>query len=112
MSDPTILTERLRGRTLRDLAEANEMTAESVRLVVVRESRKHIDGIVLQLLVNTKTDDVLAFAIPDHGGEDFDVGMAFVLRGLLFCACGSPMYTSQKGPRAYVCRDVIQCTGV
>ena len=47
MSDSTILTERLRGRTLRDLAEANDMTPEGVRLVVVRESRKHIDGLEL-----------------------------------------------------------------
>jgi hypothetical protein len=38
---------------------------------------------------------------------------AYILRGLAFCACGAPMYTSQKGqPRAYVCRDVVQCTGV
>jgi DNA invertase Pin-like site-specific DNA recombinase len=37
---------------------------------------------------------------------------AFVLRGVLFCACGAPMYCSQKAePRAYVCREVIQCTG-
>jgi DNA invertase Pin-like site-specific DNA recombinase len=38
---------------------------------------------------------------------------AFVLRSVLFCACGAPMYTSQKAqPRAYVCRDVVQCTGL
>ena len=38
---------------------------------------------------------------------------AFVLRGVLFCACGAPTYCSQKSqPRAYVCREVVQCTGL
>ena len=44
-SDETILTERLRGRTLRDLADHNGMTPEGIRQVVVREGRKQIDRI-------------------------------------------------------------------
>jgi hypothetical protein len=78
MSDPAILTERLRGRTLRDLAEATGMTAEGVRGVVIREGRKQIDRIELALLANTKSDDVVAFAIPDHSGPDFDLAIEYV----------------------------------
>ena len=54
MTDSTDLTERLRGRTLRDLAEANEMTAEGIRLVVVREGRGTSTRLELHLLANTK----------------------------------------------------------
>ena len=78
MSDDTILTERLRGRTLRDLADTNNMTAEGIRLVVVRAGRKQIDRIELDLVKATKTDEVVAFVVPDHGGEDFDLALSYV----------------------------------
>ena len=77
LSDAAILTERLRGRTLRDLAGETGMSPEGVRVVVAREGRKQIDRIELALLANTKSDDVLAFAIPDHGGPDFDLAMEY-----------------------------------
>src|SRR5437870_4055449 len=76
MSDEAILTERVRGRTLRDLAEVNGMTPEGVRFVVAREGRKQIDAIELQLLAATKTDEVVAFVVPSHGGEDFDLALS------------------------------------
>ena len=78
LDDATILTERLRGRTLRDLAEATGLTPEGVRLVVVREGRKQIDRIELDLLANTKRDQLSAFVIPGHGGPDFDLAMSYV----------------------------------
>ena len=50
MSDETILTERIRGRTLRDLADTTGLTPEGVRFVVARESRRQLDRIELALL--------------------------------------------------------------
>ena len=85
MEDETILTERLRGRTLRDLADTTGLTPEGVRLVVLREGRKHIDRIELTLLANTKSDELYALMVPDHAGPDFDVAMSYaqwVLREL------------------------------
>ena len=78
MSDQAILTERLRGRTLRDLAETTGLTPEGVRFVVAREGRQQIDRIELALLANTKTDDVLGFVVPGHGGEEFDLALSYV----------------------------------
>jgi hypothetical protein len=78
MSDQAILTERLRGRTLRDLADVTGLSPEGVRVVVAREGRKQIDQIELQLMVNTKTDDLLALVVPGHGGPDFDLAMGYV----------------------------------
>ncbi len=63
MDDATILTERLRGRTLRDLADTTGLSPEGVRVVVAREGRKQIDEIELALLANTKTDDLQGGAV-------------------------------------------------
>jgi hypothetical protein len=78
MSDGAILTERLRGRTLRDLAEANDMTPEGIRVVVAREGRKQIDSIELALLAGTKTDELTALVVPGHGGPDFDLALEYL----------------------------------
>ncbi len=78
MDDSAILTERLRGRTLRDLADTNALSPEGVRVVVAREGRKQIDEIELALLVGTKDDSVLAFVVPDHAGPDFDLALAYI----------------------------------
>jgi hypothetical protein len=78
MSDDTILTERLRGRTLRDLPDTTGMTPEGIRVVVDREGRKQIDRFELDLLAATKTNEVVAFVVPDHGGEDFDLALSYV----------------------------------
>ena len=45
---------------------------------MVREGRTHIDRIELDLLATTKTDEVVAFVVPDHGGPDFDLAMEYV----------------------------------
>jgi hypothetical protein len=78
MSDQALLSERLRGRTLRDLADTTVLSIEGVRVVVAREGGKQIDEIELALLANTKTDDLLAFVVPEHGGPDFDSAMSYV----------------------------------
>jgi hypothetical protein len=78
VDDAAILTERIRGRTLRDLAKASGLSPEGVRVVVAREGRKQIDRIELALLVATKTNEVVAFVVPDHGGEDFDLALSYV----------------------------------
>ncbi|MFA9272364.1 MAG: hypothetical protein ACEQSX_16745, partial [Baekduiaceae bacterium] len=77
-SDPAILTERLRGRTLRDIAADTGLTPEGVRFVVAREGRRQIDDIVLRLMVARRTGDLYALAVPDHGGPDFDLAMSYV----------------------------------
>jgi hypothetical protein len=41
---------------------------------------------------------------------------AYLLRGIVFCTCGAPMYCNGRdycnGQRAYICRDRIQGTGL
>ena len=78
VDDETILTERLKGRTLRDLADTTGLSPEGVRVVVAREGQRQITEIEMALLVNTKTDDLLAFVVPDHGGPDFDLAMSYL----------------------------------
>jgi hypothetical protein len=78
MTDEAILSERIAGRTLRDLADSTGMSHEGIRGVVIREGRKQIDRIELRLLANTKTDDLLAFVVPDHAGPDFDLAMSYL----------------------------------
>ena len=78
MSDATILSERLRGRTLKDLADSNGMTPEGIRYLVAKEGRRTIDAIELDLLANTKRDQLSGFAIPGNSGPDFDAAMAYI----------------------------------
>jgi hypothetical protein len=78
MSDEAVLIERLRGRTLRDLADTTGLSIEGVRVVVAREGRKQIDKIELALLAATKTNEVVAFVMPDHSGPDFDLALEYV----------------------------------
>lgn len=47
-------------------------------MVVAREGRKQIDRIELDLLAATKTDEVVAFVVPGHGGPDFDLALEYV----------------------------------
>jgi hypothetical protein len=78
MSDHSLLAERLRGRTFAELADRTGLTGEGARFVVAREARRQIDRIELDLLVATKTDEVVAFVVPDHGGENFDLALEYV----------------------------------
>ncbi len=78
MTDAAIHSERLRGRTLRDLADETGLTPEGIRVVVAREGRKQIDEIELALLAGTKDESVLAFVVPGHAGPDFDLALSYV----------------------------------
>jgi hypothetical protein len=77
MSDEALLTERLRGRTLSDLADTTGLSIEGVRVVVAREGTKQITEIELALMVAKKTGELYALLIPGHGGPDFDVAMSY-----------------------------------
>ena len=41
--DRQVLQERIGGATLREIGEQHDLTAEGVRLVVVRAAREHVD---------------------------------------------------------------------
>lgn len=79
--DREVLLERIGGATLREIGEAHDLTAEGVRLVVVREGRKHIDQIVraarehidqivLSAWVAQKEGTLLALAVPAWADQD------------------------------------------
>ena len=76
--DEGLLAAKLRGCTLRELAREVDLTPEGVRLAIVRESRLQIDELELQLLAATKTGEVVAFVIPDHGGPDFETAINYL----------------------------------
>lgn len=73
-----VLMERVAGSTLQAIGDRHDLTAEGVRVVFAREARKQIDDLELRLLANTKTDDLELFLIPDHGGPDFDLALAYL----------------------------------
>ena len=60
------------------LADTNGLSPEGVRVVFAREGQKQITEIELALLVNTKTNDLVALVVPDHGGPDFDLALNYV----------------------------------
>lgn len=68
--DREVLLERIGGATLREIGERHDLTAEGVRLVVVRAAREHIDQIVLDMWVAQKEDKLLALAVPAWADQD------------------------------------------
>jgi hypothetical protein len=75
--DQQVLSERVGGAPLREIGDRHDLSAEGVRVVVAREGRRQIDDLELRLMVNRKTGDLEAFLIPDHGGPDFDIAIAY-----------------------------------
>jgi DNA invertase Pin-like site-specific DNA recombinase len=54
-------------------------------------------------------------AIQARRGGRYPREDAYLLRGVAFCICGAPAYTTRKylgGKRAYVCRDKVQSVGL
>ena len=68
--DAQVLMERIGGDTLRDIAERHDLSHETVRLIVVREGRKHIDRIVLAAWAAQKDDELLMLAVPAWAEAD------------------------------------------
>lgn len=73
--DGSVLLSRLGGETLTAIGGRYNLTAEAVRLAVIRESRRYIDRLELALLANRQTGEVEMFAIPDHSGPNFDMAI-------------------------------------
>jgi hypothetical protein len=72
-----ILTQRLGGDTLQQVADRHDLSRQGVRAIVIREGRRQIDALELALMANRKTGDVELFAIPDHSGPDFDLAVDY-----------------------------------
>lgn len=68
--DQAILMERVGGDTLREIGERHDLTAEGVRLVLIREGRKHIDQIVLAAWACQKTGGLLMLGVPAWAPTD------------------------------------------
>jgi hypothetical protein len=75
--DEQMLMERISGHTLQAIGDRHGLTREGVRYVLMREADRHIDELAMKLLANTKTGELMLFAIPDHGGEGFDLAMDY-----------------------------------
>jgi hypothetical protein len=76
--DTQLLTERISGSTLREIGERHGLSYEGVRVVVAKEGRKQIDRLELALLANRRTNDVELLLVPDHGGEETQLALAYL----------------------------------
>jgi hypothetical protein len=76
--DETMFRQRMKNASFREIAEAQGLTAEGVRLAVAREGRRQVDRLHLDLLSSHATGELPAFAIPGHAGPDFDLAMEYV----------------------------------
>ena len=68
--DQAVLAERISGSTLREIAERHDLSAEGVRLVLIREGRKHVDQIVLAAWACQKTGGLLMLGVPAWADQD------------------------------------------
>jgi len=68
--DQQVLMERVAGDSLRAIGARHDLSHEAVRLIVVRQARKHVDQIVLDMWVAQKGGEVLAFAVPAGDADD------------------------------------------
>lgn len=73
-----MLLDRVRGDTFESIAQRNGVRHQTAQQVIVREARRHIDALELRLLANRQTGDLEAFLIPDLGGPDFDLAIAYL----------------------------------
>jgi hypothetical protein len=65
-----ILMERVGGQTLEAIAANHGITRQMVHMVLVREVRRHVDEIELQMMVAAKEKKVFALAIPNQMQAD------------------------------------------
>jgi hypothetical protein len=68
--DRQVLQERIGGATLREIGARHDLTAEGVRLVIVRAAREHIDQVVLAAWLAHKEGKLLALAVPAWADQD------------------------------------------
>jgi len=68
--DRQVLIERIGGGTLREIGDRHDLSHEAVRLIVVREARRHVDQVVLDMWVAQKEGTLLTLAVPAGSAED------------------------------------------
>lgn len=68
--DGSILLSRLGGETLTAIGGRFNLTAEAVRLAVIRESRRWIDKLVLAAWACQKTGGLLTLGVPAWAPAD------------------------------------------
>lgn len=67
--DEHIFAERIAGTKLRTLAERHDLTPEGVRLIAMREGRRHVERVALDLWAAMKAGELLALAVPAWASE-------------------------------------------
>jgi hypothetical protein len=83
--DEAMFRAHLAGDSLRTIAGTSDLSHESVRIAIVREGRRVIDQLHLDLIASHGSGDLPTLVIPDHAGPDHDLALAFlefVINGL------------------------------
>jgi hypothetical protein len=68
--DAQVLLERISGDTLKEVGDRHDLSIEGARLVILREARRHIDKLVLDMWVAQKQGTLLTLAIPAGFDDD------------------------------------------
>ena len=76
--DESILEERLRGETFREIGERHGISTMRAHTVYGNAARRHLDDLELRLLANTKTDELEVLLIPDRSGPAFDAAIDYL----------------------------------
>jgi len=76
--DREILDAHLGGEPYKSIGEQHRITGEAARLAALREGRRAIDKVELDLLAATKTDELPTFLLPSRSGPEFDLALAYV----------------------------------
>ena len=73
--DQEMLVEPLRGDTLATIGERHDLSPEGVRLAIVRQSRQHLDRLVLDCWAAQMEGSLLCLAVP---AGDQELALAYL----------------------------------
>ena len=73
-----VLIERASGDTLHEIGRRHGVSHVAVHGIVVRQTRRHIDKIELDLMVAAKLDQAYGLAVPNQLQADRAVALSYV----------------------------------
>ena len=73
-----MLIERISGETLHGIGRRHGISHVAARNVIIREGRRHVDQIELQLMVAAKQDRAFGLAIPAQLQDDRAVALSYL----------------------------------